>query len=155
MWTNRIRIKSYITLLLLSVCCLCSPSVAGCSENRMYQISETQLEMLSSHLTALESNNNELLSLLDASEMDLTEASQSLSESRKELTMLREQLTALQQETKRLDESLKIANQDLQNARESFRRSEKERDRIEGRLRNQRNIWEALFVVAVGVAVAK
>lgn len=153
MW--KIKRVLFITLLLVASLFLCWQSVGSCSESRTFEISETQLEMLQNHLNELERNNNELLSLLSASEMDLSEASQSLSASRKELETLREQLTALQSETKRLDESLRIANAELQNARESFRKSEKERDKIEGRLRTQRNIWEALFAVAVGVAVAK
>lgn len=130
-------------------------SVGICSESRTYQISETQLETLSNHLTALEQNNNELLNLLNESNLDLSEASLSLSESRKELETLKVQLAALQAETKRLDASLRTANAELQSARESFRRSEQERDKIEGRLRNQRNLWEVLCLVAVGVAVAK
>lgn len=153
MW--KIKRVLFITLLLVASLFLCWQSVGSCSESRTFEISETQLQQLQMHLTELERNNNELLSLLSASEMDLSEASQSLNASRKELETLREQLTALQSETKRLDESLRIANAELQNARESFRKSEKERDKIEGRLRTQRNIWEALFAVAVGVAVAR
>ena len=130
-------------------------SVGSCSENQQYTISATQLEALQNHLNALEQNNSELLNLLNASEMDLTEASLSLSESKKELETLRAQLTALQAETKQLDASLKTANEELQRARESFKKSEQEHDRIEGRLRTQRNIWEALFAVAVAVAVAR
>ena len=128
---------------------LCCVSVGSCSENQQYTISATQLEALQNHLNALEQNNSELLNLLNASEMDLTEASLSLSESKKELETLRAQLTALQAETKQLDASLRTANEELQRARESFKKSEKEHDRIEGRL------WEALFAVAVGVAVAR
>ena len=152
MWKT---IRLCIIASSLAFLCLCWPSAGSCSANQMYQISATQLEMLSSHLTALEKNNAELLSLLDASEMDLTEASLSLNESKKELETLRAQLIALQAETKQLDASLRTANEELQRARESFKKSEKEHDRIEGRLRTQRNIWEALFAVAVGVAVAR
>ena len=113
MWTKRsICMLSFMLLALF----LSWPSVGGCSESPMYQISATQLEALSNHLTALEQNNSELLTLLNASEMDLTEASSSLNESRKELETLRTQLTALQAETKRLDESLRTANAELQNA---------------------------------------
>lgn len=140
---------------LLLALCLYWPCVGGCSPSRTFEISESELEMLEQHLNALEENNNELLNLLNASTLDLNEASQSLSASKKELETLRMQLTELQAETKRLDESLRTANAELQNARESFRKSEKERDKIEGRLRTQRNIWEALFAVAVGVAIAK
>ena len=151
MWKTKL---CAIVFLLLALC-LCWPSVGICSESRTYTISAMQLEALQNHLTALEANNNELLNLLDASTLDLTEASQSLSASKKELETLRAQLTALQAETKRLDESLRIANAELQSARESFKKSEAERDRIEGRLRTQRNIWEFLCAVAVGVAVAR
>ncbi len=153
MW--KIRRVLFITLLLAASLFLCCVSVGSCSESRTYTISATQLEALQNHLNALEANNSELLNLLGASTLDLNEASQSLSASKKELETLRTQLTELQAETKRLSESLKIANDELKRASESFKASEKERDRIENRLRTQRNIWEALFAVAVGVAVAK
>ena len=65
------------------------------------------------------------------------------------------QLTELQAETKSLSESLKTANEELKRASESFKASERERDKIEGRLRNQRNIWEILCVIVAGVAIAK
>lgn len=140
---------------MLALLCLSFLSVGFCSESRTYEISEEQLTTLEAHLNALEANNSELLNLLNASEMDLTEASLSLSESKKELETLRAQLTALQAETKQLDASLRTANNELQNARISFRESEKEHDRIEGRLRTQRNIWEILCFLAVGTAIAK
>ena len=152
MWKT---IRLCIIAASLAFLCLCWPSAGSCSESQTYTISATQLEALQNHLTALEQNNSELLSLLDASEMDLTEASQSLSASKKELETLRTQLTALQAETRRLDESLRIANAELQNARESFRQSEQEHDRIEGRLRTQRNVWEVLFFLAAGVAATR
>lgn len=143
------------TAFLLLVLCLCLPSAGTCSPSQTYQISENELQMLEQHLNALEANNNELLNLLAASTLDLNEASQSLSASKKELETLRMQLTELQAETKSLSESLQTANDELRKAAESFKASEKERDRIEGRLRTQRNIWEVLFAVAVGVAVAR
>ena len=142
-------------LLISAFLCLSFPCVGSCSESRTYQISESELTALENHLTALEANNNELLNLLAASTLDLNEASQSLSASKKELETLRMQLTELQAETKSLSESLKTANEELKRASESFKASERERDKIEGRLRTQRNIWEALFAVAVGVAVAR
>lgn len=147
--------KLCVSLVLCALACLSAGFCGICYANQTYTISATQLEMLQNHLNALETNNNELLNLLNASEMDLSEASLSLSESRKELETLKAQLTALQAETKKLDESLRIANAELQNARESFKKSEAQHDKIEGRLRNQRNIWEVLCFVAVGVAVAR
>ena len=140
---------------LLLALCVCWPCVGGCSPSRTFEISESELLTLEQHLNALEANNNELLNLLNASTLDLNEASQSLSASKKELETLRMQLTELQAETKSLSESLKTANEELKRASESFKASERERDRIEGRLRTQRNIWEVLFAVAVGVAVAR
>ena len=151
MWKTRKR-----TILSLAFCLLAFVSCVGiCSANQQYTISATQLEALQNHLNALEQNNSELLNLLNASTLDLNEASQSLSASKKELETLRMQLTELQAETKRLSESLKTANEELKRASESFKASERERDKIEGRLRTQRNIWEALFAVAVGIAVAR
>ena len=147
--------KFYVMAFSLLALCLCWPSVGICSPSRTFEISESELLTLEQHLNALEANNNELLNLLNASTLDLNEASQSLSASKKELETLRMQLTELQAETKRLSESLKTANEELKRASESFKASERERDRIEGRLRTQRNIWEALFAVAVGVAVAR
>lgn len=149
------KTKLCATAFLLLVLCLCWPSVGGCSPSRTFEISESELQMLEQHLNALEANNNELLNLLNASTLDLNEASQSLSASKKELETLRMQLTELQAETKRLSESLRIANAELKRASESFKASERERDKIEGRLRNQRNIWEILCVIVAGVAIAK
>ena len=153
MW--KIKRVLFITFLFAASLFLCWQSVCSCSESRTFTISETQLEALQNHLNALEQNNSELLNLLNESTLDLNEASSSLSASKKELETLRTQLTELQAETKRLSESLKTANEELMRASESFKASERERDKIEGRLRTQRNIWEVLFAVAVGVAVAK
>lgn len=148
--------RSLAFIFGLSLFFYLSSAFAGtCYASRQYTISETELETLSDHLTALEQNNSELERLLNESGVELTTASTALLESRNEISRLKEQLKTLQQETNQLSESLKIANNELQNARISFRESEKEHDRIEGRLRTQRNIWEALFAVAVGVAVAK
>jgi hypothetical protein len=50
---------------------------------------------------------------------------------------------------------LQTANEELRKASQSFKQYEKERDKTENRLRNQRNIWEVLCFVAVGVAAAR
>ena len=147
--------KLFVSSVLCALAFLSVGWHGTCLASQTYTISATQLEALQNHLNALEQNNSELLNLLNASEMDLTEASLSLSESRKELETLKAQLIALQAETKKLDESLRIANAELQSARESFKKSEQEHDRIEGRLRTQRNVWEVLCAIAVGVAVAR
>ncbi len=147
--------RFYVMAFWLLALCLYLPSHGICSPNQTYTISESELLTLEQHLNALEQNNSELLNLLNASELDLNEASLSLNESRKELQTLKAQLNELQAETKWLSESLRTANDELRRASELFKASERERDKIERRLRTQRNIWEALFAVAAGVAVAK
>ncbi len=85
----------------------------------------------------------------------MTAALDALMKSQAELTTLKIQLERAKSEALSAQESLKTANLELERAAESFRQSEKERDKIENRLRNQRNIWEVLCLVAVGVAVAR
>lgn len=158
MWT---KARPIISLLAL-VCCLWSPCVGGCSESRMYQISESELQTLEQHLIALEQNNETLTLLLSESDEGLTIAAEELTRLRQELTEAKKRLAEsqkslaqMQRDAESARKSLQTANDALKKASESFKQSERERDRIEGRLRTQRNIWEALFAVAVGVAVAR
>jgi len=92
---------------------------------------------------------------LSESDASLTTALDALMISQQELMTLKTQLEKARNDAKNAQDSLQIANLELQRASESFKASEREHDRIEGRLRNQRNIWEALFAVAVGFAVAR
>ena len=142
-------------ILLLPALLLLSPSVGSCSGSQTYQISETQLATLQEHLNALERNNSELLNLLNASETELTEATQQLNESKNQISELRNQLQALKRESEEARQSLSIANAELKKASESFKASEKAHARIEGRLRTQRNIWEAIAAVLAGVCIAR
>lgn len=152
MW-RKTRLLS--TLLILACLFLFAPSRGICSQSQQYTISETELQTLSDHLSELERNNETLKKILSESGEELTAALNALTESQKELTMLRNELTQCKADALSAKSSLQIANQELQKASESFKASEREHDRIEGRLRTQRNIWEALFAVAVGVAMAK
>lgn len=149
------RIKYLSLSLMLAFSFLSLPCAPICYANQTYMISESELLTLSEHLTMLEENNKLLQTLLTESDEQSTIALDALMQSRKELETLKAQLLQVQKDAESAKESLKIANLELQKARESFRQSEKERDKIEGRLRNQRNIWEVLCLVAVGVAVAK
>ena len=121
----------------------------------MYQISETELQTLSNHLSELERNNEALKKILSESGAELTAALNALTESQKELTMLQAELNQCKADAQSAKQSLEIANDELAKASESFKQSEKEHDKIEGRLRTQRNIWEVLCLVAVGVAAAR
>jgi len=152
MWKTKVFCIMVFALLSLF---LSWPSVGICSESRTYTISESELTTLSNHLNELERNNEILKAILSESGEELTAALNALTESQKELTMLRAELTQCKSDVQSANESLMRANQELQRASESFKASERERDKIEGRLRTQRNIWEALFAVAVGFAVAK
>ena len=135
--------------------CLSSPFAGICSASQTYTISESELMQLQNHLDALESNNKMLQEILSESDESLTIALDKLMLSQQELTTLRMQLEKAKNDAKNAQDSLQIANLELQRASESFKQSEKERDKIENRLRNQRNIWEFLCAVAVGVAVAR
>lgn len=142
-------------ILLLPLLFLLSSSVGFCSESQTYQISETQLTALENHLNALEANNAELMALLGESETELTEATQQLNESKNQIAELRNQLQALKNESEEARQSLSIANAELQKASEYFKASERAHERIEGRLRTQRNVWEAIAAVLAGVCIAR
>ena len=151
MWT---RVKFISVLFLLSVLLWFLPSVGGCSPS-LYQITEADLMTLENHLTQLEQNNNTLKEILTASDADLTIALDALTKSQAELLTLKTQLQQAKSDAESAKASLKIANDELQKAALSFKAYEAERDKTENRLRNQRNIWEVLCFVAVGVAVAR
>ena len=152
MWNVK---RCIVSLALSSLCLLSLSGFGSCSESPTYQISESELETLSNHLNELERNNETLKKILSESGEELTAALNALTESQKELTMLRSELIQCKSDAQSAKESLERANLELARASESFKASEKERDRIECRLRTQRNIWEVLCFLAVGVAVAK
>jgi len=141
------------TALLLSVLVLFSPSVGICSPT--YTVTADQLLTLERELNALRANNDELTRILNESDADLTQAREALQKSRADLETLKQRLTALSAEAVTVRESLQIANDELKLASESLKKSEQDRQRVEGRLRTQRNIWEALFFVACGVAICR
>ena len=148
--TKRIRTT---TALLLSALLLFWPCVGICSQT--YTVTADQLSTLERELNALRANNDELSQLLTQSDVDLTQAREALQRSKAELETLKQRLTALSAEAVTVRESLKTANEELRLASESLKKSEQDRQRAEGRLRTQRNIWEALFFVACGVAICR
>ena len=147
--------KLFVSSVLFSLACLSLGWHGICYANQTYTISESELTQLSNHLTALEKNNETLKAILSESNEDLTIALDALMKSQNELATLKAQLQQAKSDAESAKASLQTANQELQKASESFKAYEKERDRTENRLRNQRNIWEALFFVACGVAVAR
>ena len=149
------KTKFCVMAFSLLALCLCWPCAGGCSPSPQYTITEEELTALEDHSNALMQNISELERLLTASNLDLTTASTALAESQIEIAQLQNQLSGLKAQMQTLSESLTIANAELQDARKSFAASERERDKIDGRLRTQRNIWEALFFVAAGVAAAR
>ena len=152
MWTKISFSKALFIAGFLLLCCL---SVGFCSPNQTYTISESELMTLEQNLQTLEMHNEMLKAILTTQDSELTEALNLLTRSQEELAKLRNELKIARQETQSARNSLQIANQELQKASESFKQYEKERDKTENRLRNQRNIWEVLCFVAVGVAVAR
>ena len=145
--------KRAITFGLLCCFSLLSPCVGIASPT--YTITAAEMEQLQNHLNALEANNEMLKSILTASDSELTVALEALMKSRDELTTLKAQLTQAKSDAESAKKSLQIANDELQKASQSFKEYEKARDKTENRLRNQRNIWEFIAALAVGVAVAR
>ena len=152
MWIKK---NSINVCFLLAALFLLFPCVGGCSENPTYTISESELMTLETNLSTLEMHNATLKAILTTQDGELTEALNLLTKSQEELTKLRNELTIARNETQSARNSLEIANQELQKAAQSFKEYEKERDRTENRLRTQRNIWEFIAALAVGVAVAR
>lgn len=148
--TKKIRI---FTALLLSAFVLFWPCAGFCSP--IYTVTADQLSTLERELNALKANNDELSQLLTQSNVDLTQAREALQRSKGELETLKQRLIALSAEAVTVRESLQTANEELRLASESLKKSEADRQRVEGRLRTQRNIWEALFFVACGVAICR
>ena len=152
MWTK----TRLLSTLLMSACLfLFAPSRGICSPSQTYEISETELQTLEQNLATLEQHNATLKAILTTQDSELTEALNLLTKSQEELAKLKAELQIARQETQSARNSLEIANEELKKASQSFKQYEKERDKTENRLRNQRNIWEVLCFVAVGVAVAR
>jgi hypothetical protein len=147
--------KLFVASVLFALSFLSVGFCGTCSANQTYTISENELQTLQNHLTALEQNNETLKAILSESNEDLTIALDALMKSQNELATLKAQLQQAKSDAESAKNSLAIANQELAKASQSFKAYEKERDRTENRLRNQRNIWEVLCFVAVGVAVAR
>lgn len=108
-------------------------------------------------------------SLLMESNQDLTIASEQsdslsnqivvldsqLTESQNQIETLKQQLITLKQQTAAAQTSLKTANEELASASASFKKYEKEQEKIEGQLKTQKNIWQIIAGLAVGYAVSK
>lgn len=152
MWRKTRLLRAWLIAAFLF---LSLPCVGICYANPTYTISETQLQELQNHLNALEANNETLKTILSTSGEELTAALNALTKSNEELMRLKAELQTCKAEAESARQSLQTANDELQKAAQSFKASEAARDRTENRLRNQRNIWEALFFIAAGVAVAK
>ncbi len=136
-------------------------------------MTEEQLTTLETQLAMLSSNNNLLLTQLDESRKESTQALESLEDSRRETESLRQQLnesnrvinelqmqlTALKTDSNAAKQSLAIANQELANASKYFKEYEQQKTREINVLRMQRNGWEAVAAVLacglLGVAVAE
>jgi Skp family chaperone for outer membrane proteins len=152
MWTKKAR---FIISPLLLAFCLFVPCVGICSENQTYTISESELTTLENHLNELTTNTETLKTILTAQDGELTQALNLLMKSQSELLTLKTQLQQAKNDAESARKSLATANAELKKAALYFKEYEAERDKTENRLRNQRNIWEVLCLVAVGVAVAR
>ena len=162
------RIKNICVSVLLSLGLFFSlQSVGFCAET--YTLTADQLQTLEINLNQLQENNKMLKNLLNQSNQDLMIASEEsdnlnnqitmlknqLMESQNQIEILKSTLMMLKQQTAEAQTSLKIANEELQSARESFKTYQKQQEKIESRLRMQKNIWQVLSGLAIGYAVSK
>ncbi len=164
------NLKPCLLLLVFALCFFALSPVGRCSET--YTMTEEQLTTLETQLAMLSSNNNLLLTQLDESRKESTQALESLEDSRRETESLRQQLsesnriinelrtqlTALKTDSNAAKQSLAIANQELANASKYFKEYEQQTKREINILRMQRNGWEAVAAMLacglIGVAVA-
>jgi len=146
--------KRFCVLLLLSAAFFFWPLSCGICSGTI-TLTQAEAETLENHLNELQQNNEMLLTLLGESGTDLTKAAEALKESKNQIQTLKAQLQTLTDESARLSSSLRTANAELQKASEYYKQREKERDRIEGRLRNQRTVWQVLACILAGVAAAR
>ncbi len=152
MWTKKAR---FIILQFSLAFCLLSAFVGTCYASQTYTISESELMTLETHLNELTTNNETLKTILTAQDGELTQALNLLMKSQSELLTLKTQLQQAKNDAESARKSLATANAELKKAALYFKEYEAERDKTENRLRNQRNIWEVLCLLAVGVAVAR
>ena len=132
---------------------ICSPT---------YQVSEAQMLQLESILNGLEQDNERLQTLLSESKEELRMASsesetlkRALIEAQNHLTELQKQFQELRTESESARKSLEAANNELQMACESWKKSVKQHERTESRLRTQRNIWTVIACILGGVAATR
>lgn len=152
MW-RKIRLAvCFATLCFLS---LASSSCGVCyAAEATYQITATELDALSSHLTALERNNETLRTAWNESSADLEEALNALKASDDELRKLKAELETYRREAQTSKERLETANRELQLAVQSLKESEADKAKTEKSLKKQLTIWKILFGVAIGTAGA-
>lgn len=139
--------------LALSFCSF-SGSCLAAETTPYYQITEAELQELSTHLDALEQNYNILMTAYQESNEDLTEALTALKLSRQELTTLRRELETYKTEVREAKQHLETANAELQLAVQSLKESEADKAKTEKSLKKQLTIWKILFGVAIGAAGA-
>lgn len=152
MWKKISWSKALFIAVFLFLSLLC---VGTCWANPTYTISESELETLQNHLTALEKNNETLKVILTTQDESLTVALDALMASQKELNELKVELQRARSETQSARNSLQIANEELQKASESFKQCELEHDKTESRLKTQRTIWQIAACLLAGVAAAR
>ena len=163
---NRLKIMCVSVLLSLGLLFSVQP-VGFCAET--YTLTANQLETLQTNLTVLQENNEKFKTLLMESNQDLTIASEQsdslsdqivvldtqLTESQNQIETLKQQLVTLKQQTAAAQTSLQTANEELASASASFKKYEKEQEKIESQLKTQKSLWQVIAGLAVGYAVSK
>lgn len=133
MWNRKIRKSTRLSVLALLFCLL--SAFGTCSQaERMYTISEGELNQLQSNLTELKADSGQKQNLL--------------TEQQKQLQIVNEQLG----KSRKLNEETQTS---LAEARKSFSEYEKEAERKIRIKTRQRDAWEAATAILFGVLVKK
>lgn len=134
--------QSIICLLALSLCLFLPLSTVSAAE-KMYTITETQLQALESRLSKLRTNNEILASGLNELKAQLATSQTALKEAQEQSAQLKTQLAALKLQSKSSEYLLESANKSLQEYA-----AEEKRTRL--RIKRQRNL---AYVLLGGVVI--
>ena len=135
-------LSALLSFWLVLVPATCSASVMQEKQTTaVYQITETQLNVLEKNLELLDQ-------VLAQQDPELRTLQLQLAESKKELTMLRKELATSKEQLKKAEDSLRNANLYLE-------KCEQEEKRTRLRIKAQRNFWEAVAACLVIALAAK
>lgn len=136
-----------LSLLLLSLPCYAAPSLdTSTAPEKMYTLSEQELETLERNSSELQKINEQLQATCNGQEVQLTTLQEQLTQAQELSLRLKNQIDRLTAQSAEQQSLIKKTNESLQ----KFAKEEK-RTRL--RLKRQRNAWEAAAALLACVAI--